>query len=68
MIHKVFHLINLTPSQVSYIIYLASVEDKKLIAILKKELDKKATFAHEHHCQRNHTKKQTGTVDSYFEE
>ena len=42
MIHKVFHLINFSPSQVSYIIYLASVEDKKLIAILKKELDKKA--------------------------
>ena len=42
MIHKVFHLINFTPSQVSYVIYLASAEDKKLIAILKKELDKKA--------------------------
>ena len=42
MIHEVFHLISFNPSQVSYIIYLASVEDKKLIAILKKELDKKA--------------------------
>ena len=48
-----------------------SAEDKKLIAILEKELDKKA----ERLLQMNiivkeimHGKKQTDTVDCYFED
>ena len=45
--------------------YLASARDKKLISILRNEFDKRSreTNAHELSCHRNHTKKQTCTLD-----
>ena len=48
--------------------YLASAEDKKLIAILKKELDKKAErLLHLNTIVKEIiAKKQTDTVDCYF--